>query len=64
MLRWATIFFVIPLVVAIFGVGGFAASAANIATGLFVISLAAFLSTFFIKPPIEDDDFYDKELPN
>lgn len=64
MLRWATIFFAIPLIVAIVGMGGIAASAADIAMGLFVISLAAFIMTFFVATPDEEEDSYEGELQN
>ncbi len=64
MLRWATIFFAIPLVVAIVGMGGIAASAADIAMGLFVISLAVFIITFFVATPDEEEDNYEGELQN
>ncbi|MPS28009.1 DUF1328 domain-containing protein [Pigmentiphaga sp.] len=51
MLRWATIFFVIPLLAAVVGISDFAASAAHIAIALFLVSLGAFLATFFVDPP-------------
>ena len=41
MLRWAMIFLVIALVAAVFGFGGIAADAAEIALGVFVITLLA-----------------------
>jgi uncharacterized membrane protein YtjA (UPF0391 family) len=63
MLRWATIFFAIPLVVAIVGMGGIAASAAEIALALFVISLAAFIMTFFVATP-DEEDTNEGELQN
>jgi len=61
MLRWATIFFVIPLLVAVVGLSDLAASAANIAVVLFLISLGAFLATFFVEPRHEADDGYEGE---
>ncbi|GAA4326796.1 hypothetical protein GCM10023144_10680 [Pigmentiphaga soli] len=69
MLRWATVFFAIPLFVALFGVGDFAAGAATIATALFAISLCAFLLTFIIKLPEDDEEDrqerpYEGELSN
>ncbi|OVZ57647.1 hypothetical protein CDO44_18000 [Pigmentiphaga sp. NML080357] len=61
MLRWATIFFVIPLLAAVAGLTDFAASAANIALILFVLSLGAFLATFFLDPPKDPEDAYEHE---
>ncbi|MFW7348898.1 MAG: DUF1328 domain-containing protein [Pigmentiphaga sp.] len=61
MLRWATIFFVIPLLVAVVGLGDFAASAANIAFVLFLVSLGAFLATFFVRSPEETEEGYEGE---
>ncbi|GGX14773.1 hypothetical protein GCM10007242_21580 [Pigmentiphaga litoralis] len=64
MLRWAIIFFAIPLLVAIVGMGGIAASAAEIAMGLFVVSLIAFIMTFFVTTPDEEEDRYEGEWQN
>lgn len=64
MLRWATIFFAIPFVVALMGMSGFAASATHVAMGLFVISLVAFLATFIVPNQEDEDDGYDAELQN
>ena len=43
MLRWAAIFFVIAIVAAIFGFGGIAAGAADIAKVLFFIFVLLFV---------------------
>ncbi|HYG02522.1 MAG TPA: DUF1328 domain-containing protein [Chryseosolibacter sp.] len=43
MLRWSVIFFVIAIVAAIFGFGGIAEGAADIAKVLFFIFLALFV---------------------
>ena len=43
MLRWAAIFFVISIIAAIFGFGGIAEGAADIAKVLFYIFLVCFL---------------------
>ncbi|VCU71736.1 hypothetical protein PIGHUM_03824 [Pigmentiphaga humi] len=56
MLRWATIFFIIPLLTAVMGWSDLAGSAADIATILFVVSLGAFLATFFLKVPEEAEE--------
>ncbi|MBN9475863.1 MAG: hypothetical protein ABS43_21670 [Bordetella sp. SCN 67-23] len=61
MLRWATIFFVIPLLAAVAGFSDFAASAANIAVVLFLVSLGAFLATFFIRTPEDVEEEYQGE---
>jgi uncharacterized membrane protein YtjA (UPF0391 family) len=48
MLRWSVIFFVIAIIAAIFGFGGIAEGAADIAKVLFFIFLALFiLATLF-----------------
>lgn len=47
MLRWAAIFFVISIVAALFGFGGIAEGAADIAKVLFFIFLAIFV-TFLV----------------
>jgi uncharacterized membrane protein YtjA (UPF0391 family) len=41
MLRWVIMIFVIALIAAVFGFGGIAADAAEIALGVFVITLLA-----------------------
>ncbi|MDX3904604.1 MAG: hypothetical protein QHC78_02810 [Pigmentiphaga sp.] len=61
MLRWATIFFVIPLLVAVVGLSDLVASAATIAIVLFVVSLGAFIATFFIHLPDEAEERYERE---
>jgi uncharacterized membrane protein YtjA (UPF0391 family) len=43
MLRWAVTFFVIALIAGVFGFGGIAAGAVEIARILFVVFLALFL---------------------
>ncbi|HKU97380.1 MAG TPA: DUF1328 domain-containing protein [Vineibacter sp.] len=43
MLRWAVVFFVIALVAALFGFGGIAAAATDIARILFIIFLVLFI---------------------
>lgn len=48
MLRWALIFFVIALVAALFGFGGIAATASEIAQILFYIFLVLFLVALLI----------------
>ncbi len=45
MLRWAAIFFVIALIAAVFGFGGIAAGAVDIAKILFFIFLVIFVIT-------------------
>jgi uncharacterized membrane protein YtjA (UPF0391 family) len=58
MLRWALIFLVIALVAALFGFGGLAAAATNIAQILFYIFLVLFLIALLFslisgrKPPV------------
>lgn len=58
MLRWALIFLVIALVAALFGFGGIAATATNIAQILFYIFLVLFLVALLFgliagrKPPV------------
>jgi uncharacterized membrane protein YtjA (UPF0391 family) len=47
MLRWAAIFFVISIVAALFGFGGIAEGAADIAKVLFFIFVAVFV-TFLV----------------
>lgn len=58
MLRWALIFLVIALVAALFGFGGLAAAATNIAQILFYVFLVLFLIALLFslisgrKPPV------------
>jgi len=61
MLRWATIFFVIPLLAIVAALTDFAASAATITLVMFVVSLAAFVATFFLDRREEQDEAYDHE---
>ncbi len=64
MLRWATIFLAIPLLVAIVGAGDGAASVTYVATILFAVSLGAFIATFFIGSPDEEDEPAEGGLSN
>jgi uncharacterized membrane protein YtjA (UPF0391 family) len=48
MLRWAAIFFVIALVAAVFGFGGIAAGATEIAKVLFFLFLVIFVITLIM----------------
>jgi uncharacterized membrane protein YtjA (UPF0391 family) len=48
MLKWAAIFFVIALVAAVFGFGGIAAGAVEIAGILFFVFLIVFLVTLIM----------------
>ena len=48
MLRWALIFFVVALIAALFGFGGIAAGAVEIAKILFFLFLAIAVITFVI----------------
>ncbi len=48
MLKWAAIFFVIALVAAVFGFGGIAAGAVEIARILFFVFLIVFLVTLIM----------------
>ncbi|MGO9446363.1 MAG: DUF1328 domain-containing protein [Thiobacillaceae bacterium] len=48
MLKWAAIFFVIALVAAVFGFGGIAAGAVEIARVLFFVFLIVFLVTLIM----------------
>ena len=48
MLKWAAIFFVIALVAAVFGFGGIAAGAVEIARILFFVFLIIFLVTLIM----------------
>lgn len=48
MLRWAATFFVIAIVAAVFGFGGIAAGAAEIAKILFFVFLAVFVATLIM----------------
>lgn len=49
MIRWILIFLVLALVAALFGFGGIAAAAVDIAQILFFIFLALFLVTVFAE---------------
>jgi len=48
MLRYAVVFFLIAIVAAVFGFGGIAVGAAEIAKILFVIFLVLFLGTLIV----------------
>ncbi|GAA0494674.1 DUF1328 domain-containing protein [Pigmentiphaga sp. GD03639] len=48
MLRWAAIFFVIALIAALFGFGGIASGAAEIAKILFYIFVIVFVVTLLL----------------
>ena len=48
MLSWAVVFFVVAVIVAIFGFGGIAAGAAGIAKVLFVLFLIAFAVSLIV----------------
>jgi uncharacterized membrane protein YtjA (UPF0391 family) len=48
LLKWALLFFVISIIAAIFGFGGIAAGAADIARVLFFIFLAIFVVLFLL----------------
>ncbi len=48
MLKWAAIFFVIAIIAAVFGFGGIAAGAVEIARVLFFIFLIVFLITLIM----------------
>ncbi|WP_296468898.1 DUF1328 domain-containing protein [Pigmentiphaga sp.] len=61
MLRWATIFFVVPLLAIVAAWTGFAASAATVALIMFVVAVAAFIATFFLEPPDDVEENYDTE---
>ncbi|HLT74139.1 MAG TPA: DUF1328 domain-containing protein [Ohtaekwangia sp.] len=52
MLRWSVIFFIIAIVAAIFGFGGVAEGAAEIAKILFFIFLALFVITILFGASI------------
>lgn len=52
MLRWSVIFFIIAIVAAIFGFGGIAEGAAEIAKILFFIFLALFIITILFGASI------------
>ena len=48
MLKWAAIFFVIALIAAVFGFGGIAAGATEIAKILFFLFIAIFVVVFIL----------------
>ena len=48
MLRWAVIFFLVAIVAGVFGFGGIAAGASEIARILFYVFLAVFLVTLVL----------------
>ncbi len=52
MLRWSVIFFVVAIIAAIFGFGGIAEGAAEIAKILFFIFLALFVITILFGASI------------
>jgi uncharacterized membrane protein YtjA (UPF0391 family) len=49
MLYWATIFFVIALIAAVFGFGGIASASAGIAQILFVVFVVLFVATLIVR---------------
>lgn len=48
MLRWSAIFFIIALIAAVFGFGGIASGAVEIAKILFFVAIAIFVVTLVI----------------
>ncbi len=48
MLRWAILFLVVAVIAAVFGFGGIAAAATDIARLLFVVFLVLFVITLFM----------------
>lgn len=48
MLRWAILFLIVAIIAAVFGFGGIAAAATDIARLLFVVFLVLFVITLFI----------------
>lgn len=48
MLRWAIIFFLIAIVAALFGFGGIAAAAVDVARILFFVFVVLFVLTLFV----------------
>ena len=51
MLRWTVIFLVVAIIAAVFGFGGIAAGATNIARVLFFIFIILFILSFLIGKP-------------
>lgn len=60
MLYWATVFFIIALVAAVFGFGGIAAASANVAQILFFIFLIGFVITLVLHFTRAVDNKIDK----
>ena len=57
MLRWAILFLIVAIIAAVFGFGGIAAAATDIARLLFVVFLALFVIALFMgrrgtSPPL------------
>jgi uncharacterized membrane protein YtjA (UPF0391 family) len=57
MLRWSILFLIVAIIAGVFGFGGIAAAATDIAKLLFVVFLALFLITLFVgrrrtSPPL------------
>lgn len=48
MLRWAILFLIVAIIAAVFGFGGIAAAATDIARLLFVVFLVLFVSALFL----------------
>lgn len=48
MLRWAILFLIVAIIAAVFGFGGIAAAATDIARLLFVVFLALFVIALFM----------------
>jgi uncharacterized membrane protein YtjA (UPF0391 family) len=48
MLRWAILFLIVAIIAAVFGFGGIAAAATDIARLLFVVFLVLFVITLFM----------------
>jgi len=48
MLRWAILFLIVSIIAAVFGFGGIAAAATDIARLLFVVFLVLFVITLFM----------------
>ena len=53
MLYWAAVFFIIALVAAVFGFGGIAVGAAEIAKILFVVFLVLFIVSLLVEDFVE-----------
>jgi uncharacterized membrane protein YtjA (UPF0391 family) len=57
MLRWSTLFLIVAIIAGVFGFGGIAAAATDIAKLLFVVFLAMFVIALFVgrrrtSPPL------------